>query len=207
MNRARLLRYGMDQVSAWLPVLLMMLFALGTWWLVRNAPRLHTPAQDALVSAEPDYFMRQFSVRSFDAAGRLKSELTGAEGHHFPATDTLEVSEPRLRSVDEQNRPTLASARRAVSNGDGSEIRLYGNAQVLREPTPRPAGGGHTPRLEIRGEFLHAFTEEERVSSDQPVELLRGADRFTGDAFDYDNASGVAQLKGRVRGVIQPGRP
>lgn len=206
MNRARLLRYGMDQLSTWLPVLLMMLFALGTWWLVRNAPRLHDLVPDAPLSSEPDYFMRQFSVRSFDAAGRLKSELTGAEGHHFPASDTLEVSEPRMRSYDEQNRTTVATARRAVSTGDGAEIRLYGDAQVVREATPRP-GGGSAPRLQIRGEFLHAFTEEERVSSDQPVELTRGADRFTGDAFDYDNASGVAQLRGRVRGVIQPGRP
>ncbi len=205
MNRARLLRYGMDQVSAWLPVLLMMLFALGTWWLVRNAPKLHDVAQERPVSTEPDYFMREFSVRSFDAAGRLKSELTGTEGHHFPANDTLEVREPRMRSYDEQNRTTVATARRGVSNGDGSEIRLYGDAQVRREPAPR-AGGGSTPELEIRSEFLHAFTEEERVSSDQPVELRRGADRFTGDTFDYDKASGVAQLKGRVRGVIQPGR-
>ena len=205
MNRARLLRYGMDQVSAWLPVLLMMLFALGTWWLVRNAPKLHDVAQERPVSTEPDYFMREFSLRSFDAAGRLKSELTGTEGHHFPANDTLEVREPRMRSYDEQNRTTVATARRGVSNGDGSEIRLYGDAQVRREPTPR-AEGGSTPQLEIRGEFLHAFTEEERVSSDQPVELWRGADRFTGDTFDYDKASGVAQLRGRVRGVIQPGR-
>ena len=93
----------------------------------------------------------------------------------------------------------MATARRGVSNGDGSEIRLYGDAQVRREPTPR-AEGGSTPQLEIRGEFLHAFTEEERVSSDQPVELWRGADRFTADSMDFDNAQQVLQLSGRVRG-------
>ncbi len=206
MNRARLLRYGRDQLSTWLPVLMMMLFALGTWWLVRNAPRLTDAAQEAPVSNEPDYFMRQFSVRSFDATGRLKSELTGTEGRHFPASDTLEVTAPRMRSFDEQAQPTVATAQRAVASDDGSEVRLYGDAQVLREPAPRP-GGGMTPRLAFHGEFLHAFPDQERVSSDQPVELTRGADRFTGDSFEYDNKSGVAELKGRVRGVLQPGRP
>ena len=203
MNRARLLRYGMDQLSAWLPALLMMLFALGTWWLVRNAPKPPDADQQAAVSPEPDYFMRQFSVRSFDASGRLKSELTGVEGHHFPLSDTLEVTQPRMRSYDEQARPTVATARRAVSSGDASEVRLYGDARVVREPAPRE-GGGQTPRLEFRGEFLHAFVDAERVSSDQPVELLRGGTRFTGEQFDYDHKSGVAHLKGRVRGVIEP---
>jgi hypothetical protein len=50
------------------------------------------------------------------------------------------------------------------------------------------------------------LVKAERVSSDQPVELLRGADRFTGERFDYDNQSGVANLVGQVRGVIQPAR-
>ena len=31
MNPARLWRYGMNQLSAWLPLLLMLVFALGTW--------------------------------------------------------------------------------------------------------------------------------------------------------------------------------
>ena len=149
--------------------------------------------------------MRDFSVRSFDATGRLKSELLGTEGHHFPIDDSLEVQQPRIRSFDEQGHPTVATAKRAVSNADGSEIKLYGDALVVREPITRP-GGVVTPRLAFRGEFLHAFIEEERVSSDQPVELTRGVDRFTGDAFSYNDKSGVADLQGRVRGVIQPAR-
>ena len=77
---------------------------------------------------------------------------------------------------------------------------------MLREPVARP-GGGQVPRLEFRGEYLHTFIDEERVQSDRPVELRRGADVFTGDVFAYDDRSGVAELTGRVRGVLQPRRP
>ena len=94
MNAARLLRYGRDQLSAWLPALLMMLFALGTWWLVRSAPKAVSQNEGQVASAEPDYFMRQFSVRSFEPAGRLKSEICGAEGQSLPANHTMEVQEP-----------------------------------------------------------------------------------------------------------------
>ena len=147
--------------------------------------------------------MHEFRVRSFDPTGRMTSDLKGVEGHHYPATDTLEVKDPHMRSVDDQGRTTVATALRGVSNSDGSEIQLYGNAVVVREPITR-ANGTIMPRVEFRGEYLHAFVNEDRVSSDKPVELLRGTDRFVGDQFDYDNRTGVAELKGRVRGVLQP---
>ena len=54
--------------------------------------------------------------------------------------------------------------------------------------------------------FDEPFIDEDRVSSDKPVELRRGADVFTGDRFSYDDRSGVAVLTGQVRGVLQPRR-
>jgi len=203
IDRQRLLRYGMDQLSAWLPALLMMVFALGTWWLVRSAPRIVGDATPTPVSPEPDYFMRDFSVRIFNPAGQLTSELKGIKGLHFPADDTMEVTQPRVRAYDEQGHPTVITAQRGVSNADGSELRLYGDARVVRNPITK-ANGAVVPRLEFRGEFLHAFVNDKRVTSDQPVELRRGADVFTGDVFDYNDKSGVGNLQGRVRGTLHP---
>jgi len=205
MNTARLWRQGRDQLAAWLPVLVMMLFALGSWWLVRSAPRIGPADGGPPPSAEPDYFMREFSVRSFDADGRLTSELVGVEGQHHPLTDTLAVQQPRIRSFDEQGNPTLASAQRALAKGDGSEAELFGKARVVREAVTS-SDGRVVPRMEFLGEYLHAFIDEDRVSSDKPVELRRGADVFTGDRFSYDDRSGVAVLTGQVRGVLQPRR-
>ena len=68
----------------------------------------------------------------------------------------------------------------------------------------RGGAGTAQPRLEFRGEFLHAFTQAERVRSDQPVVLIRGNDRFTADAMEYDHLDQVLQLRGRVRGVLMP---
>lgn len=202
MKAVQFWRHGREHFVAWLPVLLMAFFALGTWWLVRNAPSMPGSEVARPPRHEPDYFMRDFSVRSFDSAGQLQSEIVGTEGHHYPDTDTLEVQVPRMRSFDEQGRLTVATARRAISNGDGSEVELFGDAHVVREAV-RSTRGETLPKLEFRGEYLRALIEMDRVSSDKPVELMRGADRFTGDTLDYDNSSGVANLTGRVRGVLQ----
>ena len=199
------LRQGWDQLSLYLPVMLMGLLALGTWWLVRNAPAPLLPTTERAPTHQPDYVMKGFAVKSFDGTGRLQSEVKGAVGRHYPDTDTLEIDQVHMRSTTPQGRVTVATANRALSNADGSEVQLFGNAIVTREPLPAKPGAVAQPRMEFRGEFLHAFTNTERVRSDQPVTLTRGNDRFTADSMDYDNLDQVLQLRGRVRGMILPG--
>lgn len=193
-----------DRLSIYLPIILMGLLAMGTYWLVRNTPAAGPAATEAAARHEPDYFMRRFSVKSFEGNGRLKSEVFGSEARHFPDTDTLEIDQPRIRTIDEKGQLTVATANRALSNGDGSEVQLFGNAVVVRDAGV-DAQGRPLPRLEFRGEFLHAFLNTERIRSHKPVTLTRGADQFTADSMDFDNLERVMDLRGRVRGVLVPG--
>jgi len=58
--------------------------------------------------------------------------------------------------------------------------------------------------MEFRGEFLHVYVNSERVTSNKPVELMRGDDRLEGDTLEFDNLTQVLQMKGRVRGQLAP---
>jgi hypothetical protein len=84
---------GWERLSLYLPVLLMGLLALGTWWLVRNAPAPLAASQSATAPDQPDYSMKNFAVKSFDATGRLQSEVMGETARHYPGTDTLEIDQ------------------------------------------------------------------------------------------------------------------
>lgn len=200
------LRRGWDALSIYLPVILMALAALGTWRLMRLAPLPQAPEQQRAARHEPDYFMRGFSVRTFDANGRLQSEIVGREARHYPDTDTIEIDDPRMRSFDVEGHLTRASARRALSNADASEVQLFGDAIVIREAVSTTQGEIAVPRMEFRSEFLHTFVHTERVTSHLPVTLTRGADRFAGDSMEYDNLDRVLLLNGRVRGTFAPPR-
>ncbi|MGZ5182293.1 MAG: LPS export ABC transporter periplasmic protein LptC [Ramlibacter sp.] len=191
-------------MAMYLPVILMGVLALGTYWLARNTPTFlgGGDAQRQVVH-DPDYFMHDFAVRTFDANGRLTREVFGTEGRHYPDTDTLEIDQPRIRSYDDRGAVTVSTARTAVSNGDGSEVQLIGNAVIVREALP----GSNVPRMEFRGDFLHAFMNTEQVKSHKPVTLIRGNDQFTADHMDYDNLDRVMQLQGRVHGTLQPAKP
>lgn len=192
-----------DRLSIYTPIILMGLLALGTYWLARSTPALLGPAPvEAAPTHDPDYFLRNFSVKNFDPGGRLKSDIRGTEARHYPDTDTLEIDQPRIRSYDLKGALTTATAKRGISNGDGSQVQLIGDAVVTREGVN--AKGEPLPRLEIRGEFLHAWMDVERVKSNKPVVLKRGEDVFYADSMDYDNLDRVMQLQGRVKGTIQP---
>ena len=191
-----------EQISIYLPVLLMAFLALGTWWLVRNAPKPLVGNGEAVVSSEPDYTLHQFSVRQYDRAGQFQSVITGDEARHLPQSDVLEVDQVRTRTIAPNGAVTTTEAQRGISNSDGSEVQLWGDAKVVRTNPQDPQASA----TEVEGDFLHAWTDQERVQSHLPVVLTRGNDRFTGDAMEYDNIDQVIELKGRVKGVIFPGK-
>jgi lipopolysaccharide export system protein LptC len=196
-----------DKASLYAPLLMMGFLASGTYWLSRNTPKAPAPAATAEAKHDIDYFLRNFTVRSYDAAGVLKSELRGTDGRHYIDTDILEIDKARLHNINPAGEVINATGNRAYSNGDGSEVQLTGDAVVIRESRLETASGDAVktvPRLEFRGDFLHVFLNEERVNSHKPVVLIRGADQFTGDSFEYNNLDGVANLKGRVKGVLHP---
>ena len=187
---------------SYLPLLVMGLLALGTWWLVENTPVPAGPGTAAPLRHEPDYTMRQFTVLRFARDGSLRTKIEGDVAHHYPDTDTLEVENPRIRAVAPDGSVTLASARRALVNGDGSEAQLLDSAHVIREATATEEA------IDFRSEFLHVFVNTERVRSHVPVRVRQGATEVQASAMEYDNLARVIDLKGRMRGVFAspPGR-
>lgn len=201
-----LVKAAWERFLLYLPIAFMGLLALGTYWLVRSTPPTSEPRPAGPVRHEPDYFMHKFSVRNFDTDGRIRSEVTGDTARHYPDTQWLEIDAIRIRSFDAQGNLTTATATRGLTNEDATEVQLLGNARVVREAQAgQPVHAA--PRMEYRGEFLHAFLNTEKIKSHKPVELLRGGDRFTADTLDFDNVDQVLELRGRVRGTLMPATP
>ena len=199
----RTLRDAWDRSLLYFPLVSMGILALGTYWLVRSTPESAGVEVQRPVKHEPDYFMDDFSVRTFAVTGRVRSEVVGAKARHYPDTKWLEIDNIRVRSFDDLGRVTTATAKRGLTNEDSSEVQLMGKAIVVREADPATQANP-APRMEFRSEFLHAFMLTERVISHLPVEFLRGADRFSADHLDFDNVEQVLQLSGHVKATLLP---
>ena len=185
-------------VMSYLPLIVMAVLALGSWWLVENTPVADGPGVAAPPRHEPDYTMRQFTVLRYARDGSLRTQMEGDVALHFPDTDTLEIENPRIRAVAPDGSVTLASARRALANGDGTEVQLMGGAHVTREATPTEEA------IDFWSEFLHVFVNTERVRSHLPVRVKQGTTEVEASAMEYDNLGRVIDLKGRMRGFFPP---
>ena len=187
-----------DLTSAYLPLLLMALLALGTWWLVKNTPLFETPGAARAARHVPDYSMAQFKVQRYAKDGRMRAQIEGDVLRHYPDTDTIEIDNPRIEAFAPDGRITVATARRAVSNADGSEVQLLGGAHVVQ------AAVGRDEALDFRGEFLHAFFVTDELRSHLPVVVRRGSTELRADGLNYRHGDQRLQLNGRVRATFPP---
>ena len=187
-----------DALATYLPLLLMALLALGSWWLVKNVPPAQKPKPAAPPRAEPDYTMSGFTLERFAPDGRLKLRLIGAQMRHFPDTDRIEVEQLRVEAHAPDGRVTRARAQRGTSNGDASEIQLFGQVEVTQ-----PDRQGVPVRL--ASEFLHLYTVSERVRTHLPARVERNGALISGNGMDYDHAAGLLAILGPARLVLPPG--
>jgi lipopolysaccharide export system protein LptC len=199
-QRAR--RY-LDQLLTYLPVLLMGSLAMLTYWLVRHTPEPVAVQETRAPDHVPDYFMRDFLLKVYSPGGRLEFRAQGEHAQHFPDTDELEITQPRLTQLNDAGRVTHATALMAITTPEGQRVELKGQVVVQRSMPP-DAQGRRPPSTELRSDYLFIDLEHDRMRTDRPVEMRRGPDRFSADALDYDHGLGVTRLTGRVRGQIQP---
>ena len=76
-------------------------------------------------------------------------------------------------------------------------MQLWGGAEI----TSQDAAG--LPVV-MRGEFLHFFVAQERISSNQKVQVTRGATDVTAAGLEYDHPTQKLELQGPLRAVLAP---
>ena len=192
------LRRTLDRLTIFLPLFLFAILALGSWWLVRSVPELMPPGLDPQLRQDPDFRLGQFTVKSFDASGRLTREISGQSATHFPATQSLHIEGVRILVENELGTRMTAQAKKGISREVEQQVTLSGEAMAVRQADKR------SPRVELRGETLTAWLQEERLVSDQPVRIMRETDVFSAQTMNFDVRSGQYELQGQVRAVLPP---
>ncbi len=185
-----------DRLSFYLPIVLMGLLALGSWWLVRSAPPPGGPSGGAARKPTRLHGGR-FSTQQFAADGHLTSQIWGQQARHYLQADILEIDQVRTRSQGAQacSPPPRPSA--ALATAMPLKCSCWGNAKV-DATTPMAATDGAGRRV-----FACLASAGAPGALHLPVTLTRGGSRLPATALEYDNARQVALLQGRVRGHIE----
>jgi lipopolysaccharide export system protein LptC len=186
-----------EGIVGYMPLMLMVGLALGTWLVAKNTPGLLAPSGPAVVKHEPDYTLDQFNLQRFDPDGALKVEIQGEHMQHFPDDDIMEVEQIRVVTLEPDGRRMTATALHGRARGDNTEVWLDGQAHVVSEDP------GELP-IQLNGEHLHALPKLRRVDSRHMVLVRQGDSEFNADGVEYDDDTRLLTLHGNTHALMQP---
>jgi len=186
-----------DLFGASLPLLLMALLALGTWWLVKHAPSAPQARPTSAPTHDPDYRLENFQAERFDAAGNLAVTLRGQRLRHYPDTDELNIDVLNLQATGVDGRRLSAVAQQAWVSQQAQSVRLEGQAHVT-------SSAKGTQPIDIISEHLLVQTHSHDVRADKPVQVTQGHNRFQADSLEFDGQTRVLTLHGPARAVFLP---
>lgn len=190
-----------DKIYLLMPVILMGVLALGSYWLYQNTPIIKATPQKKLVSSDPDYFLSQFATRQYDAqTNQLKSEIMGQLANHYPERNELEIMKIQAKSISPEGFVTHGTAEKAIRNEQGNQVQLIGQALITREPlnATRVASHQKTP-VYFKGEFLNIDIDQQKITSNKAINISQGVNQFTANSLAYDNKTGIIDLSNGVK--------
>ncbi|BAO84043.1 uncharacterized protein conserved in bacteria [Serpentinimonas maccroryi] len=201
---ARLLKRAWDHASLYLPVILMGLLALGSYWIIGQSPAPAEPPAARAPVTGPGAVMQDFLLRDFGPDGQLLLKIEGVQLHHYPGAARLVVEQVRLQQRDAQGHLSFAQADRLESTTDRTVHRLSGNVVLLRPARAATATQAAVPEQEFRSQALTLYTQANRIESDQPVEIRSGAHLLRAQRMRYNQSTGQLELQGQVRATLAP---
>lgn len=189
-----------DGLSTYLPLLLMLMLAALTWWLVRITPVPTAARSGEPLSQAPDYILGEVELVRYRGDGSLLARIRAREVRHYPVGDRVEMDAAWLLA-DHPEGAVLAQAEQAVLTEDGQRIRLEGDVRLSRAATPAQAA------FDARTRALEVDLQAGRVWTDEPVQWTQGDLKAQAAGLEYEQAGARLHLKGPLRAQISPPPP
>ncbi|MYN06992.1 LPS export ABC transporter periplasmic protein LptC [Pseudoduganella aquatica] len=174
--------------------------AFGTFWLLQLMNR---GEEDMLADKrlnEPDYIIEQFSVVRMAKDGKPSYIVSGDKLVHRPIDDASEIDKPVVRNLSSTHPPMDMKADHARVDENNSRVQLKGNVQIDR------AAQGKSQAMQITTPALTVYPDEDRMETDQPVQLVQGGATASGTGMKANNATRQVQLQGRGSIVYPPAK-
>lgn len=174
--------------------------AAGSFWLVEVINRGEGFGSNNLLRSEPDYIVENFSVVKMTPEGKPRYIIAGDKLTHHPDSDTGDVIKPVVQSLSPPQPPmTMTSATGRIDQVKNI-VDMNGNVVIERPGSPQG------PHLRLKTEALTILTDEDKLRTDLPVEMVQDATVVTGVGMLADRAANQVDIYNRVH-IIYPPQP
>ncbi|MGH8400315.1 MAG: LPS export ABC transporter periplasmic protein LptC [Gammaproteobacteria bacterium] len=154
-------------------ILILGLFAAGTWWLASQIkpPEISAPPPP---THEPDYYFTDATVTTLDKQGKRSAVMNAPRIIHHPDDDSSEVFAPHIEYFSASGPPWYSVADHGLMPSGGQLVKLDGHVEMRR---PSASGGAplviHTDKLDVNLDTNIGTTAD-------PVDIVQGQSHMTG---------------------------
>ena len=172
--------------------------ACGSFWLLQVMQRGDTDQAADANKNEPDYIVEKFSFVRMTPEGRPRYLFYGAKLTHRPIDDVSDVVQPIMRNLTPGAAPMTINALGARIRHGENRVDLLGKVVIDRPPSPMAKG------LRLKTEALTVFPDEDRMQSDQKVQMTLGTASVTGTGMRANNATRQIDFDSRGQIIYPP---
>jgi lipopolysaccharide export system protein LptC len=167
--------------------------ALGSFWLVQVINRGALPGPADGLKTEPDYIVEKFSFVRMTLDGKPRYIISGDKLTHRPSDDSLDVVRPVVLNIASAQPPMTMNAKAAHIDKAANVVELTGDVDIRRPPL------GTAQAMTLQTDALTLFTDEDRMETRQPFQLVVGSTTVAGVGMKANNATGRLDVQSRMQ--------
>ena len=184
--------------GAILTLVLMVMLAGGSFWLLNRSQRADTSNAQQLPQGVPDYTMHQFRYTTARQGGSADYLVEGDQLSHYPDRDETVVQGFHMTRYS-TNQPNMTlSSDSARTNADRSEFHLHENV-VLRRPRD-----GHGEELVVTSDYMLVLPNQDIVKTHRPVQAQQGSSTLKGTGMVANSKQQTLALHSAVSATYLP---
>jgi lipopolysaccharide export system protein LptC len=170
-----------------------MAFALGSFWLVQVINRDELGVRSEGPKTEPDYIIEKFSFVRMTLGGRPHYIISGDKLMHRPSDDSLDVELPVVQNLGSAKPPMTMHAKQAHIDQAKNVVDLMGDVDIRRPPL------GNAQAMTLKTDALTVYTDEDRMETSRPFELVVGTTTVAGVGMKANNATGQLDVHSKMQ--------
>ncbi len=181
----------MARFALWLPMTLLVMLALITFWIQQSVKEAGGRIGASL--SEPDSIVENFLAISTDVAGVPRYRLSAEKLNHFSGDRLTLLDNPILTHIHENQGEMQISSKQASVSPEGDKVVFTGDVNLLRR------ADGERGELSMRTSRLEVLTEKSEAITEEPVVIQQPGMQITASGLHLFANTRILKLKGRVK--------
>lgn len=181
----------MDRFALWLPIAVLALLAVLTFWIEQSIKEAGT--RNGINAKEPDSIVENFMAVSTDRGGVPRYRLAADKLSHFSGSKLTLLDNPKLTHLHDKQGEMQISSQKANVSPEGDKVVFTGQVNLLR-----PAYDGRNA-MSMQTSYLEVLTEKNEALTREPVVIRQPGMQISANGLHLFANTRVLKLKGRVK--------